>query len=484
LVGRPAAQGEGGLTAFAYQGRLADSPDGGENLPIIYGAYESGRIAAWSTLSGQLLTDLEGHAAPVTSMQCCNGADGSEGSRPCLISASLDGSIRVWRSVEAAAFASSPGELGLTADTKEQPSAKIERISNMVELAFEPLKENRLKGVEGQNALALVTTFARELDCDEGMIRALETALTKSFTLRGGSDVNVLLEMDDKIKEELEELHALAKEAKKEESTVDPDDIGARCLFILDFGVRNPVSDFIMLSSTLLVAGSWDGRLRSLNLKSRTCSNIVEVKSEIKVTCLCAPTGQHSGSTENIYVGMEDGSIACWNFACSSGASSYEVLEWKAHAAETTRLEFTNYSGKVAKNWLVSASEDRTICIWAPEDGRLLKEFYGHTGGVLMLCYTPQERLLWSGSRDHSIRSWCLEEAETQLREQDAMENADVESRKAEIMFAKSKLAKPKKKAGKAGATSASPSPRSKSPKAGKRSGKSPKNKGQKKAEG
>merc|ERR1712100_565382 len=102
-----------------------------------------------------------------------------------------------------------------------------------------------------------------------GMIRALETALTKSFTLRGGSDVNVLLEMEDIVKAKLEELDALAKEAKQEESTVDPDDIGARCLFILDFGVRNPVSDFIMLSSTLLVAGSCDGRLRSLNLKSR-----------------------------------------------------------------------------------------------------------------------------------------------------------------------------------------------------------------------
>jgi WD40 repeat protein len=46
--------------------------------------------------------DLDGHSAPVTSMQCCcRGADGSSSARPWLVSASLDGTIRVWRGVEA-----------------------------------------------------------------------------------------------------------------------------------------------------------------------------------------------------------------------------------------------------------------------------------------------------------------------------------------------------------------------------------------------
>jgi WD40 repeat protein len=384
LLGRPAAVGHGGLTAFAMPGV--------DGLPILYGSYESGHIAAWSLLAGQphperpdrevcsTLVDLDGHSAPVTSMQCCcRGADGSSSARPWLVSASLDGTIRVWRGVEA-------------------PLSRTQ--------------QNKPKDTE-----------------------VFEEVETKS-------------------------------------SPEDVDDEAGRCLFILDFGTRNPVSCFALLSCDLLVAGSWDGRLRILNLRSRSCSNIVEVGRQMKVTCLCAPPSPSGESADDVYVGLEDGTIANWKLSHTAGESSYEVLSWKGHAAAATKLELTSYSGKFSddtKRWLVSSSEDGTICIWSPNDGKLLKEFFGHTGGVLMLCYAPQERLLWSGSRDHTIRSWCLEEAETQLRELEAMEQADGESRKAVIIYAKAKQdTKSKKKAGKAGASS---TPRGKSPKQKGRTG-------------
>lgn len=204
----------------------------------------------------------------------------------------------------------------------------------------------------------------------------------------------------------------------------------------------------------------------------------------MKLTCLAeSPSNEQQGAIPKIYAGMSDGSVACWSLG---GASSHEVIAWTAHGSPglglgtpVTNLGFATYAGKhtdAPKLWLVSCSEDRTIRIWDPQVAerpedfeqlkeskrnppRLLKELYGHTGGVLMLCYASRQQLLWSGSRDHSIRSWCLEEAALQLREIDAMEQADHESRTAAIVYSKMKNVKKdaKKKPGKAGANPASP---------------------------
>jgi len=288
-----------------------------------------------------------------------------------------------------------------------------------------------------------------------------------------------MLELDEMLSVRLKELEVAAKakaeeQTQEEKSTQAEDDSGS-CLFILDFGARNPVADFALLSRQTVVAASWDGRLRCLDLKSRGCTNIVEIKPQVKLTCVCAPApGLQIGTTDIIYVGLEDGTVACWNLASTCKSSSYLNISWNAHAAEVTKLQSIMYTGKhtdVPKRWLVSSSEDRTIRLWNPEEGKLLKEFWGHQGGVLMLCYVPWQHLLWSGSRDHSIRSWCFEDSAQQLRETEAMEKADAESRRAAYIYAKMRNAHKgsKKKTGK---KDGSPSSKSKKPKSRSPNGK------------
>merc|ERR1712054_744982 len=138
---------------------------------------------------------------------------------------------------------------------------------------------------------------------------------------------------------------------------------------------------------------------------------------------------------------MEDGVIARWSLTNSPSSPSNELFSWQAHAGSVTKLQFVAFSSKHAsepRRWLASTSEDGTICIWSPENGQLLKEFYGHAGGVLVLCHALQERLFWSGSRDHSVRSWCLDATDMQLRELDAMALADTESKQYEVLTTKS----------------------------------------------
>jgi len=125
------------------------------------------------------------------------------------------------------------------------------------------------------------------------------------------------------------------------------------------------------------------------------------------------------------------------------------------------------------KWWVVSASEDRIICIWSPDDGTLIKEYFGHLGGILTLCCAAKDNLLWTGSRDHSLRSWSLDDAYTMVSEKSLMAKAEKESRIYELAVAKANKGNKasSKKKNKGGKNTSSSPKRSKSPGAPKASG-------------
>jgi WD40 repeat protein len=436
---------------------------------VLYGAFESGHIAGWNASNGQLVAHLQGHKGNVTAMQSFSSMDIVDSKSPGLISASLDGTIRVWRGVgEAAAAAAavaaglSLNEAGLKQDLEEPVHITIENIEKTVATAYEPLKMHTLQGSELTKAVADVIACARQHGAKQNMLSCLEDALSKSIVFRSTADVNAMLELEDLLQAKVEELEVRRKEA--EANTTE--DQGACCLFVLEFGTRSAVADFF-LRDHLLIGSSWDGRVRSLNLRHRTCTNIVEIRSETRLTSIC------KGDENIVFIGLEDGSISQWHFSSHASSSSTEVLCWKAHQGAVTKMRLlTGQGGEVVdemmalssglsliydssrpdyhqrfttskpaipttKTWLLSASEDRTICMWSAVDGTLLKEFFGHTGGVLTTWHAKGDRLIWSGSRDHSLRSWSLEEADTLIRERDHMGKADAASRAIEIANAK-----------------------------------------------
>jgi len=253
------------------------------------------------------------------------------------------------------------------------------------------------------------------------------------------------------------------------------------------------------------LATSWDGKLRSLDLKRRTCNNVVEIRHQTRITSLALQPRSNNASTSGfqdhvVFFGIEDGSICGWNISSSVKEPSSEVCCWKGHQAAVTQLAFVSATSagkedvipsefrkdgpwliyddvhpesaryttvsnppQSEKWWVVSASEDRVICIWSPEDGTLIKEFFGHLGGIVTLCCAAKDNLLWTGSRDHSLRSWNLDDAYTMVTEKSLMAKAERESRAYEIATSKAnKLFKSgSKKKNKGGKTaSASPKPK------------------------
>lgn len=198
--------------------------------------------------------------------------------------------------------------------------------------------------------------------------------------------------------------------------------LAAACVHILDVGSMNPVADCVLLSNDRLVAASWDGNLRCLDLRTQVCSSMFEVSATAGLRALCS-CEEFNGDV-SLYVGTEDCQIACWKLPCIGEAQ--EVRAWKAHDQEVTVLR---HSGER----LFSGSEDRTVRVWCvrgSECGSFLDEMRGHDGAILVLCIT--EKLIWSGSRDTSLRSWDVMEMQLRIWERSEMRKADLLSHQIE----------------------------------------------------
>jgi len=74
----------------------------------------------------------------------------------------------------------------------------------------------------------------------------------------------------------------------------------------------------------------------------------------------------------------------------------------------------------------------------------MLEELNGHENGVTCLAFANQE--LFSGSYDHYIICWDMQEIESRITERDLMRQEDIRSRKLEVFWRIIEAKKGKKK--------------------------------------
>ena len=198
----------------------------------------------------------------------------------------------------------------------------------------------------------------------------------------------------------------------------------SECVLVLELGLRNPVADLVLLSPLELVVATWDGQLRFLSWQleaAQACCNKALQATMVQVRAICA--WRPDDSEFEVFAGTDEGEISCW----SSGGVA-QRLSWQGHWSQICSLS-------ICKAWLISLAEDKLVRLWDAKTGKLLADYWGHGGGVL--CSSVLWPMLWTGSRDHTVRSWDLEEVEVQLRELASMRICDAESLHYEVNFSR-----------------------------------------------
>lgn len=77
----------------------------------------------------------------------------------------------------------------------------------------------------------------------------------------------------------------------------------------------------------------------------------------------------------------------------------------KAHDKDINCVAFTPNA-----KYIITASQDKTLKVWHPDDGSLLGTLSGHRRGVWHCTVSPVEQLLASASADKTIKLWSLAE--------------------------------------------------------------------------
>src|SRR6266480_3269294 len=82
-----------------------------------------------------------------------------------------------------------------------------------------------------------------------------------------------------------------------------------------------------------------------------------------------------------------------------SGITLRHVLE--GHSGEIRQIAWSP-DGRI----LASGSNDNTIRLWDAQTGQALQTLSGHSETVLSIAWSPDGRILASGSDDQAIRLW------------------------------------------------------------------------------
>jgi WD40 repeat protein len=88
---------------------------------------------------------------------------------------------------------------------------------------------------------------------------------------------------------------------------------------------------------------------------------------------------------------------------------------------------------KFHNNYLYTGCDDKKIRVYSWPEVNEVEELPGHDDGIISIEFAS--KMLFSGSYDHSIRSWDIEEMVQRINERNCMLYEDVESKKYEVYY-------------------------------------------------
>jgi WD40 repeat protein len=155
----------------------------------------------------------------------------------------------------------------------------------------------------------------------------------------------------------------------------------------------------------LVVSGGDDHAIKVWELQRGKCIKTLQGNSNAIYAIAC-------NNQQNLLAsGHEDQTIKLWNVDINSPqALEPDLQPFQILRGHSDRILSITFSPD--QKILASGSADRSIKLWDAQTGKLLKSLLGHRSWVWGITISPDSKFLASGSYDHTIKLWDLDSGE------------------------------------------------------------------------
>ena len=420
----------GGITSVAF------SPDG----LALASSDTNGEIQIWDAANGQQLFICQGHNSWVWNVAFAPNA-------PILASCGQDHTVKLWNTNNGECFRTLNGHTNIVTAIAFSPDGQLIASSSTDRTVkiWNLITGESIQTLEGHNACVWSVDFHPQ---GQLLATAAEDNTIKLWNLETGSCVQTLKGHQYWVKAIAFSPNGKILASGSFDSTVKIWDLQTgECLKTL-LGHNSVVTSLAFSpQGDRLVTGSYDQSVKIWDIFTGKCldtlhkhinrvwsvafhpqSNLVVSGGDdhgIKIWELqrgkCIKTLQ--GNSNAIYAiaysnqqnllasGHEDQTIKLWNVDIKAPQTlkpdlqPFQVL--RGHSDRILSIAFSP-----DQKILASGSADRTIKLWDAQTGKSIKTLQGHRSWVWGITISPNSKFLASGSYDHTIKLWDLESGE------------------------------------------------------------------------
>ena len=158
--------------------------------------------------------------------------------------------------------------------------------------------------------------------------------------------------------------------------------------------VQGVTSVAFLPNGTPIAMGQWTNQIRLWNLENMTQVSKLPVESSNRGITI-SPDGKFF-----VFGSVDDTTLRIWHR--ETGRQIQELI------SGSVRCVAFSPDGKL----VASGSHDTRIRIWNVETGQQLQKLQGHTDWVNCIAFSPDSKFLASGSDDTTLRIWDVETGE------------------------------------------------------------------------
>lgn len=159
----------------------------------------------------------------------------------------------------------------------------------------------------------------------------------------------------------------------------------------------------VLPNRTAIATSSKDATIRIWSTVTRQVVTVLTGHVEAVTALCCCP------SSNVLYSASVDLTLKAWDLRKFFKSLEKGAKDAVCRTLYTVKAHDKDINGlAISPNGIIlaSASQDKSVKMWAASDGKLLHACAGHKRGVWCVAFSTVDRILASGGADSSIRIW------------------------------------------------------------------------------